>query len=131
MGLKKTRKKYKSLCYGGKWWKYYKEKKLKKNRIEEINKKMIYKPIKQETTAVGMNQRLFKFDNGFGASVIIGENSYGGKEGLFEIAVIKWTDNDEYELTYDTNVTDDVMGYLTETEVQETLKHIEDLTEEQ
>ena len=57
------------------------------------------------------NQLLFKFPNNYGASVIIGPMTYGGKDGLYELAVIKW-EGDNWKLCYDTAITDDVLGYL-------------------
>lgn len=71
-------------------------------------------------------QRVYKFDNGYGASVIKGKHTYGGSEGLWELAVIQWNE-DNYELTYDTPITDDVIGYLTEDKVKYYLKQIEEL----
>jgi hypothetical protein len=72
------------------------------------------------------NQILFKFPNEYGASVIQGEHSYGGNRGLFEIAVIKFTGED-WNITYDTPITEDVIGYLESNEVVEILKQIFDL----
>lgn len=63
------------------------------------------------------------FDNGFGASVVRHENSYGGTKGLFELAVL---DKEGY-LNYDTPITDDVLGYLTPENVTEILIQIQDL----
>lgn len=37
-------------------------------------------------------QRLYRFENNFGASVVRHNTSYGGKEGLWELAVIKWSE---------------------------------------
>lgn len=37
------------------------------------------------------SQWLYRFQNGYGASVIRGAGSYGGPEGLFEVAVIRYT----------------------------------------
>lgn len=50
-----------------------------------------------------------KFNNGYGVSIIRNEMSYGGKDGLFELAVL----DSDGEITYDTEITDDVVGYLT------------------
>jgi len=66
------------------------------------------------------------FENGYGASVIIGEFTYGGKEGLYEMAVLKGTEED-WKLYYDTPITSDVIGYLEPKEVIEYLKQIEEL----
>ena len=62
------------------------------------------------------------FENGFGASVIRHKYSYGGKDGLYELAVLD-TDG---ELHYDNAVAEgDVCGYLTEEGVTELLKGIQ------
>lgn len=66
----------------------------------------------------------FKFDNGYGASVIRGRHSYGGRRGLYELAVVNLQTGD---LDYSTSVTDNVLGYLTEREVADTLVKIKKL----
>ena len=49
------------------------------------------------------------FDNGYGASVVKGPMSYGGKNGLYELAVL----DSNGELHYDNPVANgDVVGYL-------------------
>ncbi len=63
------------------------------------------------------------FENGFGASVVKHNFSYGGKDGLYEIAILGTND----EITYDTPITDDVLGYLTEQDVTEILIKIQQL----
>jgi hypothetical protein len=78
---------------------------------------------------VGNRQRIYRFDNGFGASVVQGPYTYGGKDGLFELAVARFTGegDDDWSITYDTDLTDDVLGHLSEDDVQETLGRIRDL----
>jgi len=61
------------------------------------------------------------FENGFGASVVCHSFSYGGDAGLYELAVL---DNDG-EITYETDVTDDVIGHLTPEQVTETMAFIQ------
>lgn len=78
----------------------------------------------------GNRQVLHRFENGYGASVIQGPYSYGGGEGLYELGVIVW-EGEKYGLTYDTPITDDVLGYLTPEEVDEALSRIEALPEVQ
>lgn len=57
----------------------------------------------------GGTQRVYKFPNGYGASVIVGGTmAYGGHE----IAVLKFTGDDEFHLCYDTPVTNDVIGHV-------------------
>jgi len=63
------------------------------------------------------------FDNGYGASVVCHKMSYGGKLGLYELAVL---DKDN-RLTYDTPITNDVVGHLTPEEVTNYLIQIQDL----
>jgi hypothetical protein len=74
-------------------------------------------------------QVVLNFDNGYGASLVQFPGSYGGESGLYEIAVIKFKngDLDNYELTYDTPVTDDVLGYLDEAECIKTFEEIKAL----
>ena len=71
-------------------------------------------------------QALAFFENGYGASVIRGEYSYGGREGLYELAVIKGTPG-EWDLCYDTDITEDVVGHLSEEAVSVLLECIENL----
>jgi hypothetical protein len=63
------------------------------------------------------------FDNGYGASVVRHIMSYGGKLGLYELAIL----DKEGDLTYDTPVTNDVIGYLTSEEVTNYLIKIQEL----
>jgi hypothetical protein len=77
---------------------------------------------KPHPTIDGIHARIH-FENGYGASVVKHEWSYGGKNGLYELAVLD-LDN---QLTYETSVTDDVIGYLTEDDVTEVLKQIQEL----
>jgi hypothetical protein len=63
------------------------------------------------------------FDNGYGATVVQGPHSYGGSDGLYELAVIGKDD----EICYDTPVTGDVEGYLSETQVTDLLIKIQQL----
>lgn len=67
------------------------------------------------------------FINGYGASVIKTSFSYGGLEGLYELAVMKG-DEHASRITYETYITDDVIGDLTESQVSELLDRISKLT---
>ena len=73
-------------------------------------------------SAMSGEQRIYEFDNGFRASVIRGEHSYGGDVGLYELAVL-----DDDGLRYDTPITNDVIGRLTQTEVEDLLVRIKAL----
>ena len=66
------------------------------------------------------------FDNGYGVSVVRFNGSYGSNEGLYEAAVLKVTD-DDWQITYDTPITSDVLGYQNEEDVDSLLLEIEKL----
>ncbi len=71
-------------------------------------------------------QKIYSFPNGYGASVIKGKYTYGGPEGLWEIA--PWT-NDKHEFIGLSLLGwyDDVKGRLNDPEVDRILKQIEGL----
>ena len=76
-----------------------------------------------ETNKVnGGIQKVYKFPNGYGASVIKHKGSYGYSKGLWELAVLN-----EGELCYDTEITNDVIGYLNDPEVDRYLRRINQL----
>jgi len=68
--------------------------------------KLEFKPM--NNPGVSGIQAKHDFENGYGVSVIQNTISYGASEGLYELAVTKGG-----ELCYDTEITDDVIGYLT------------------
>ena len=70
----------------------------------------------------GVKARMM-FENGFGVSVVSHTYSYGGKDGLFEIAVL----DEDGCLTYNTPVTNDVVGYLNPDEVTEIMEEVQKL----
>ena len=71
----------------------------------------------------GIQARIY-FENGFGASVVQSDFSYGGKDGLYELAVL----DEKGQITYETPITNDVIGYLTEEEVSNVLEEIKKLS---
>lgn len=66
-------------------------------------------------------QKIYKFDNGYGASVI--PWGYGSEKGFLELAVLDKDGN----LCYDTPITNDVIGWLTSAEVESILEDIKKL----
>jgi hypothetical protein len=64
-----------------------------------------------------------QFDNGFGASIVKHQYSYGGGDGLYEIAVL----DSAGEITYTSPITDDVLGYLSEEDVERHVNEIKNL----
>lgn len=75
-----------------------------------------------ERECSGGVQRMFTFNNGYRVSVICHPYSYGGRDGLWELAVIR-----DGNIVYDTPVTSDVEGHLKWEEVETLLKQVADL----
>ena len=82
----------------------------------------IFTPVESHALNGGV-QYVYQFPNGYGASVIQGPYSYGGLEGRWEIGILK---NDE--LCYDSGITDDVLGWLSDAQAAEILIKIAALT---
>ncbi len=87
--------------------------------------------VEERSHPAGMGgvQKLYRFPNGYGASVIRSSFSYGGDEGKWELGVIVWQseagDADyRFKLNYDTPITSDVEGHLEWLEVEELLERI-------
>jgi len=81
-----------------------------------------FEEINEAPFMVGKKSRMM-FDNGFGVSVVSHTFSYGGKDGKYELAVL----DSNGELTYETPITNDVMGYLESEEVTNIMKDIQNL----
>lgn len=75
----------------------------------------------------GGSQTVYRFHNGYGASVVNHSFSYGT-----ELAVIKFNsvDNDDFSITYDTPITSDVLGHLDEQSLKDALSQIKDFPSE-
>ena len=85
----------------------------------------------EERTMDNFERYEFYFENGYGASVVRyqGKNdcTYGGQEGLWELAVLDKDGN----ITYQTSITSDVIGWLDDSEVEDVLNNIKDLVMEE
>lgn len=74
----------------------------------------------------GTEHYQFHFPNNYGASVIRGPHSYGGPQGLFELAVLRKR-RKYWEITYKTPITNDVLGNLKHDDVVKALEEISKL----
>jgi hypothetical protein len=70
----------------------------------------------------GVISRIF-FDNGYGVSVVKHQYSYGGDRGLYELAVL----DKDGQITYNTPITDDVIGYLRPEDVTDVMIKVQQL----
>ena len=63
-------------------------------------------------------QILFRFPNNYGISLVCHSFSYGNDDDEFEIAITKFEPNsDNWRVTYDTDITGDVLGYQSKEDV--------------
>ena len=72
-----------------------------------------------ETPRIQPIQAVHNFPNGYGISVVRHSGSYGGRHGLFELAVLA-----SGELCYSTPVTRDVLGWLTRSQATKLAKRV-------
>lgn len=72
----------------------------------------------------GMRRAFEEFKNGYGVSVVQGPHTYGGPQGLYELAVFR-----DGHIHYDNPVAmGDVRGYLTEEDVNNLMIEVQNLT---
>lgn len=64
--------------------------------------------------------RRYRFDNGYMASVVSHAGSYGGDQGLWELAVM----THDGTIVYDTPVTADVLGWLSDAEMLDAVRQV-------
>jgi hypothetical protein len=81
-----------------------------------------FKEFKNQPVNGGIQYLAF-FPNGYGVSIVQHSFSYGNKDGLWEMAVLKGNE-EEWDITYDTLITNDVLGYLSENEVDEYVEQV-------
>lgn len=79
--------------------------------------------VRAALSTTGDHMERVTFPNGRGVSIIRHEYSYGGRNGLFEVAVLDSTG----EIDYSTPVTGDVLGWQTVEEVLTAMKAVADL----
>jgi hypothetical protein len=87
----------------------------------------LHEPIDARPLESGAIQKVYRFKNNYGASVVKGEHTYGGNEGLWELAVIVFDTSGGFNLCYTTPITQDVEGHLSDDAVEELLTKIEAL----
>lgn len=78
----------------------------------------------------GVQAKMF-FDNGYGVSVVRfyidkRPGSYTEGDDDWELAVLKGTD-EKWAITFETEVTEDVLGYLSKDDVTEAMKKVQEL----
>lgn len=82
-----------------------------------------FPPESSNKASGGGEQHLYKFGNGYGASVVRSHYSYGGDRGLYELAVL----NPSGGIDTSTPVTDNVEGWLDDNDLERLLEQISEL----
>lgn len=82
-----------------------------------------FKKYIKEQNDLGYPQTIYKFPNGYGASVIKFNYVYFG----IEIAVLRFDENGNWDIDYSTPITNDVIGGLNEESRDSVLQQILDL----
>lgn len=82
-----------------------------------------FKKYIKEQNDLGYPQTIYKFSNGYGASVIKFNYVYFG----IEIAVLRFDENGNWDIDYSTPITNDVIVGLNEKGIDEVLQRIFDL----
>jgi hypothetical protein len=77
-------------------------------------------------SSFGGVERRYKFSNGLVASVVNHAFSYGGRDGLWELAVLDSNSNWMTREVFGFELEDDVIGYLNDEQLLERLKTIDE-----
>lgn len=76
-------------------------------------------------------QYLYRYPNGMGASVIMNNTSYGGRDGFWELQTVKWTGKSWMDHTAARDLKDSELqgerGWLTSGDVKRLLKRVQKL----
>jgi len=73
----------------------------------------------------GVQGKLF-FPNGYGVSIIRTPHSYGGSDLKWELAILVG-DKNSYDISYNSGLADDVVGWLDEKEILGYIAKIKEL----
>lgn len=71
-------------------------------------------------------QVIFKLDNGYGISAVNHSYSYSDQD-TYEVAVLRFNSDNDWEICYNTPITDDVLCYCSPETIEETLKSLNNL----
>lgn len=75
-----------------------------------------FNDLKFEPWFGGIKHAVLNFDNDYGVSVLFGKGCYSNGIDTYELAVLR------YGFTcYDTEITDDILGYITKEEVTDVM----------
>lgn len=82
-----------------------------------------FKDLEFKSHSIGNGlQAVMNFDNDYGVSVVKFNGSYGYNSDLWEVAILY-----KDALTYNTDITDDVLGYQTDQDVTDVMEKVQKL----
>ncbi len=81
-----------------------------------------FKDLKFEEHPLDGEMAKMEFENNYGVSVIFGGMFYSNGIDTYELAVLY-----DGQLSYSTDITDDVLGYISESEVTEAMIKVQNL----
>ncbi len=93
----------------------------------KLNYEGYEKYLVRTSACYGGIQYVFRFENGYGASIIKHWFSYGHENDSWELAILKFDGDETSHICYDTELTDDVIGYLSDERVRSYLGDIKEL----
>jgi hypothetical protein len=80
-----------------------------------------FKDLVFEPHSIGRGQHaVLEFDNGYGVSVLLGDMFYSNGVNTYELGVLA-----NGYLSYETPITDDVLGRVTEEEITKIMKELQ------
>ena len=94
----------------------------------KIFQDLVFVP-ESSTTGSDTQKALIRFENGYGVSVLTGSGALATIEKPYELAVIKYLDNNGYQSIYPTLFNSDVIPCLTSDEVTQYMDIIQSLPE--
>lgn len=94
----------------------------------KIFQDLVFVP-ESRTAGSDTQKALMKFENGYGVSVLTGAGALASVEKPYELAVIKYLDNNDYQIIYPTLFNSDVLPFLTQDDVTSYMIIIQSLPE--
>ena len=80
-------------------------------------------------TGSDTQKALIRFENGYGVSVLTGPGALATIEKPYELAVIKYQSDNDYQIIYPTLFNSDVLPFLTQDDVTSYMRIIQSLPE--
>ena len=85
-----------------------------------------FKDLEHNKHSIGCGtQAVLDFDNGYGVSVLFGTTFYSNGIDTYEVAI-----KNKSGITFETDITSDVIGYVSAEEVTDIMKQVQELKDD-